>query len=140
METKKYLNQISRLERQIQNKLLEIYQLRTMACSITVPSDNERVQTSGEKDKIGTLVCKLVDMEHEVDYMIDKRCDIVAQIESLENTEYYDILTQIYILKKELKVIAIEKKMSYSHAKRVHGQALNEFEKMYGEKYLKKAE
>lgn len=140
METKQYLNQISRLERQIQNKLSEIYQLKTMACSVTVSNDNERVQTSGAKDKVGAVVSKIVDMEHEVDTMIDKRCDIVAQIESMENTDFYDMLAQIYILKKELKVVAIEKKMSYSHAKRVHGQAIDEFEKMYGEKYLQKAE
>lgn len=111
-----------------------------MACSVTVSNDNERVQTSGAKDKVGAVVSKIVDMEHEVDTMIDKRCDIVAQIESMENTDFYDMLAQIYILKKELKVVAIEKKMSYSHAKRVHGQAIDEFEKMYGEKYLQKAE
>lgn len=137
METKQYLNQINRLERQIQNKLSEIYQLKTMACSVTISNDNERVQTSGGKDKVGAVVSKIVDMENEVDNMIDKRCNIVAQIESMENTEFYDMLAQIYILKKELKVVAIEKKMSYSHAKRLHGQAIDEFEKMYGEKYLK---
>lgn len=136
METKHYLSQISRLERKIQNKLSEIYQLKTMACSVTVSNNNERVQTSGEKDKVGTVVSKIVDMEHEVDNMIDKRCDIVEQIESIENTEFYDILAQIYILKKELKVVAIEKKISYSHAKRMHGQAIEEFEKMYGKGYL----
>lgn len=137
MDTKCYLNQISRIDRMIKNKLSEIYQLKTMACNVTVSNDNERVQTSGAKDKVGAVVSKIVDMEHEVDNMIDKRCDIVAQIESMENTEFYDMLAQIYILKKELKVVAIEKKMSYSHAKRLHGQAIDEFEKMYGEKYLK---
>lgn len=138
METKQYLSQISRLERQIQNKLSEIYQLKTMACNVTVSNDNERVQASGAKDKVSAVVSKIVDMEHEVDNMIDKRCDIVVQIESMENTEFYDMLAQIYILKKELKVVAVEKKISYSHVKRVHGQAIEEFEKLYGEKYLKK--
>lgn len=136
MTTKAYLNQISRLERQIQNKLSEICQLKTMACSVTASNDNERVQTSGAKDKVGVIVSKIVDMEHEVDNMIDKRCDIVAQIESVENTEFYDMIAQIYILKKELKVVAIEQRMSYSHAKRVHGQAIAKFEEMYGKSYL----
>lgn len=137
MDTKTYLQQISRFDRMIKNKLSEIYQLKTMACGVTVSSDNERVQTSGGKDKVCAVVSKIVDMEHEVDNMIDKRCDIVAQIESMEDTDLYDMLAQIYILKKELKVVAIEKKMSYSHAKRLHGQAVEEFEKLYGEKYLK---
>lgn len=136
MDTKSYLNQISRLERRIQNKLSEVYQLKTMACSVTVSNDNEYVQTSGGKDKVGSVVSKIIDMEHEVDIMIDKRCDIVAQIEKMEDTDLYDMLAQIYILKKELKVVAIEKKISYSHAKRIHRQAIDEFEKLYGEKYL----
>lgn len=136
METKVYLNQISRLEKQIQNKLTEIYQLRMMANGITVSNDGERVQTSGDKDKIGVLMAKIVDMEREVDEMVDKRCDIVSQIESIKDENAYDVLAGVYILKKELKVVAIEKKMSYSYIKRIHSLALDAFEKMYGEKYL----
>lgn len=136
MTTKQYLSKIDRLDRQIQNKLSEIYKLKTMACSVTASNDGERVQSSGEKDKVGAVVAKIVDMEHEVDQMVDERCNIVEQIESLEDIEFYDILAQIYILKKELKVVAVEKKISYGHAKRVHGQAVAEFEKIYGNQYL----
>lgn len=136
METKQYLNQISRLERQIQNKLSEIYQLKTMACNVTISGNGDRVQTSGDKDQLGAVVSKIVDMEREVDEMVDKRFEIVSQIDRMESTEFYDMLAQLYILKKELKVVAIEKKMSYSSAKRIHAQALMEFERVYGKSYL----
>ena len=50
MDTKQYLNQIHRLDIQIQNKLSEIYKLKTMACNVTVSNDREIVQTSIRND------------------------------------------------------------------------------------------
>lgn len=133
METKQYLNQILRLDRQIENKLAEIYQLRTMAESITVATDKERVDSSGDKDKLGCIMARIVDMEREVDKMVDKRCDIVEQIDGIEDTESYDVLAKVYILDRDLKAIAIEKGISYKTFSRLHKKALKEFE----EKYLK---
>ncbi len=136
MDTKFYLSQIGRLEKQIQNKMLEIDQLRTMACSTTVSNEGDRVQTSGDKDRLGAVVSKIVDMEREVDEMIDKRCDIVSQIDNMKDTDMYDVLANVYILQKALKVVAIEKRMSYRHIKRVYSDALKCFEEKYGESYL----
>lgn len=131
MEVKQYLGQIKRLEMQIQNKIAEIYQLRTMAESITVSTDKENVKSSGDKDKLGCIMAKIVDMEAEVDRMVDKRCDIVSQIEGLEDTESYDVLAKIYILDRDLKAIAIEKGIAYKTFSRVHKKALKEFENKY---------
>ena len=71
MTTKSYLGQIERLDRMIQNKLSEIYQLKTMACSVTISNDSERVQTSRDKDRIGSTVAKIVDLERETNNIID---------------------------------------------------------------------
>lgn len=136
METKQYLNQILRLDRQIKNKLADIYQLRTMAESITVATDKERVSSSGDKDKLGCIMARVVDMEREVDKLVDKRCEIISQIENIENVEYYDILAKVHILGQDIKVIAIEKGVSYRHFFRVYGKAIKEFEKKY-EKTIK---
>lgn len=131
METKQYLNQILRLDRQIKNKLAEIYQLRTMAESITVATDKERVDSSGDKDKLGCMMARIVDMEREVDNLVDKRCEIINQIENVDNVEYYDILAKVHILGQDIKVIAIEKNVSYRHFFRIYGKAIKEFEKKY---------
>lgn len=133
MEVKQYLGQIKRLEMQIQNKLAEIYQLRTMAESITVATDKESVKSSGDKDKLGCIMARIVDMETEVDKMVDKRCDIVAQIDGLEDAESYDVLAKVYILDRDLKAIAIEKGIAYKTFSRIYKKALKEFE----DKYLK---
>lgn len=131
MEVKEYLGQIKRLEMQIQNKLAEIYQLRTMAESITVATEKERVDGSGDKDKLGCIMAEVIDMEREVDQMVDKRCYIVSQIDGLENAESYDVLAKVYILDRDLKAIAIEKGIAYKTFSRKYKKALKEFENKY---------
>lgn len=136
MTTKEYLSQIQRLERQIQNKLSEICKLRTMAIGITSSNDSERVKSSPDKDKLGTMVSKIVDIEREVDEMINKRFFIVSQIDSISDTDMYDILTKVYILGKDLKVIAIERGVTYRHISRIFKNSISEFESKYGSEYL----
>lgn len=135
MDTKQYLSQIMKYDRMIKNKLEEIYQLRTMACNITVSNSGDRVQTSSDKDKIGCFVAKIADMEREVDEIIDKRYLIVKQIEDLEDVNSYDVLAQIYILGKNLKAIAIDMKIEYRHLTRLHEKALKDFDKTYKMSY-----
>ena len=53
MTTKEYLNQISRLNRMINNKLAEISQLRELSCSISAVSTEERVKNTPNFDRIG---------------------------------------------------------------------------------------
>lgn len=136
-KTKQYLSRIGRLEKRIQYKLAEIHHLRMLACGITVSNEGDRVQTSGEKDKISAVVARIVDMEQEVDKMIDGRRAVVEQIEKIENDNYYDILINKYVLQKDLKEIAIEKGYTYRHVQRLYAGALAEFERLYGKLYLK---
>ena len=72
MTTKQYLNQIHRIDKMINNKLSEIYQLKNLACSISISDNSERVQTSSDKDALGNAVSKIVDLEREVNDCIDK--------------------------------------------------------------------
>lgn len=63
MTTKTYLEQIERLDRMIQNKLSEISQLKHIAMSITIEPKEVNVQVSSDKDKIGTAIAKIIDLE-----------------------------------------------------------------------------
>ena len=140
MTTKSYLNQIERLDIMIKNKLSEIYQLKTMACSVTVSNDGERVQNSGDKDRMGTTVAKIVDLERETDELVDsfvkKRKRIVGQIDSIENVDYYHVLSMRYIARDTFETIAEKTNWSIRKVFSLHGKALLEFEKMYGSEYL----
>lgn len=140
MTTKEYLGQISRLNRMINNKLTEIAQFKDMAASISSPQSGERVQTTPNFDKIGTKYAKIDEMERKIDGMVDELVDkkekIIQQIDSMEDENTYNILFARYIEKKTFEVIAIEMKYSWRQVVRLHGTALKQFEKKYGEVYL----
>ena len=139
MDTKQYLNQISRLDRMIQNKLAEISQLRELAMSVSAVKNEERVQTTPNFDKIGTAYCKIEEMEEKLDKLIDEYVDkknlIISQIDGIENETYYEILFARYIEKKTFEKIADEMAYSWRQIIRLHGGALQEFEKKYGNTY-----
>lgn len=143
MTTKNYLEQIERLDRMIQNKLSEIEQLKHIATSITIVPKEVNVQVSCDKDKMGSAVAKLVDLGQEtdrlVDEYIDKRKRIIEQIDSIKDTNMYHVLSERYISRKGLSVIAVEMGYSFKQVCRIHGNALAEFERMYGKEYLKSA-
>ena len=126
----------------ITNKLSEIYQLKIMACSITVSGDSERVQTSGNHDKLGSTIAKIVDLEREtdelVDSLVDKRKEILRQIDNMKNIDNYDVLHKHYVERRTFQDIADSENWSIRQVFNIHGRALQEFEKMYGDTYLHK--
>lgn len=140
MTTKEYLSQISRLDRMIKNKLTELSQLKEMTCGLSAVPNEERVQTTPNFDKIGTAYCKIEAMEENIDNLIDEYADkktlIISQIDSMEDEILYDILFSRYIARKTFEKIADNLHYSFRQTTRLHGKALQEFEKKYGHLYL----
>lgn len=140
MTTKEYLGQVSRLDRMIDNKMVELSQLRVMACSISAVKSGEKVQTSPDPDKNGVKFSKIDEMERKLDYLVDKfvdkKSEIIRQIDSMEDEVLYDILFSRYIEKKTFEKIATDMQYSFRQTIRLHGKALQEFEKKYGYLYL----
>ena len=139
MTTKDYLNQISRLNRMINNKLSEISQLRELACSVSAIRNEEKVQTSPKADSIGTAISKIDEMERDIERTIDKYTKkknlIISQIEGMDDELHYNVLFSRYIEKKTFEVIATEMSYSFRNIIRIHGRALKEFERKYGDTY-----
>lgn len=140
MNTKQYLNQVRRYDRMINNKLSEIYQLKTLATSISVATDADRVQSSGNKDRMGNVVARLVDIERETDKLIqvytEKRQIIISQIDSMEDINFYDVLFHRYIEGKTFEAIADDMHYSWRQVMRIHDDALVAFEKKFGSCYM----
>lgn len=140
MTTKDYLNQISRLNRMINNKLIELAQLKELACSISSITNEERVMTTTNFDRIGAKQAKIDEMERKIDALVDdyiiKRDQIVSQIDSMEDENVYNVLFSKYIEKKTFEVIATEMNYSWRQTIRLHGIALKKFEQKYGATYL----
>lgn len=139
MTTKEYLNQVSRYDRMVKNKLSELSQLKELSYSISALSNEERIQTSPNFDKIGSSYCKIEKMEEDLDKIIDEYVDkkntIIEQIDKMENEVSYGVLFARYIEKKTFERIATDMNYSFRNITRIHGKALQEFEKKYGYLY-----
>lgn len=129
MRAKKYLEQIRKLDIMIQNKMSESKRWMDMAHSVTVSSDGEKVQSSGNHNKMADAICKYVDLEAEINRLIDERCDIIQTIEHLETVEY-DVLYKIYVQYLKLDEVAAIYEKSYSWVTSVHGRALENVRKL----------
>lgn len=136
METREYLGLIIRYDRMVENKLLDIEKMRTMVTSTSVSQKDVNVQTSTDKDKIGSIVTKIVQLEKETDELIDKRFDIVRKIEKMPNLNEYDVLIQKYVLKKQIKELELDNASTYKQKLRFLKKAEKSFEELYGKEYL----
>lgn len=139
METKEYLQQIGRYDRLINNKLVELAQYRSMACSVSAVKNDERVQSSPSYDTMDKIVSKIEQMENEVDMLVDRYIDnkriIISQIDSMSDEMTYQILFSRYVEQKTFEKMAIEMNYCYKQIIRRHGKALQEFEQKWGNTY-----
>lgn len=139
METKEYLQQIGRYDRLINNKLVELAQYRSMACSVSAVRNDERVQSSPSYDTMDKIVLKIEQMENEIDMLVDRYIDnkriIISQIDSMSDEMTYQILFSRYVEQKTFEKMAIEMNYCYKQIIRRHGKALQEFEQKWGNTY-----
>lgn len=109
MTTKEYLQQIGKLNKMINNKMIELSQMKEMAYSIKAVGTDERVMSSSDPDKTGCAYAKIEEMEEKINGMIDNYVDtkekIINQIESIEDENLYNILFLKYIAKNGLKIL-----------------------------------
>lgn len=134
INAKTYLQQIINDDKRIQNKCIEVYQLRCLATNITAPMGTEPVQTSGASDKVGNIVAKIVDLEHEINDMIDRFIDDkherIKVIEQIEDQLQYNILHSRYVQGKRFKEIAEEEHYTDVYISQQHQKALEKVQKI----------
>ena len=127
MKAKEFLNQIKKIDRMIENKCIEKEQWKAIATSTTTHSFGERVQSSGNQQKMADAVTKFVDIDKEIDECMDKlirvKKDVINAIEKLESVEY-DLLHKVYIQNMTLYDVASAYDKSYTSITTVHGRAL----------------
>lgn len=133
LKAKEYLQQIRKLDKLIENKIIECQHWKNLACSITGNQSLENVQSTKIPDKMAFAVGKYVDIEREINNCIDtlyeSKKDILNVIEQLDITEY-DILHKVYIQYMDLNDVAIKLDKSYSWVTTMHGKALKDVQKI----------
>ena len=137
MKAKDFLLQLPKLEALIKNKLIEKQQWKDIALGITPQMSSDRVQSSGNQQKMACAIERMVDIEKEldefVDSLIDTRNEVLSVIEQL-NSDEYDFLHLVYVQHFTLKEVANLKNYSYSWATTFHGNALKKVQKILDSK------
>lgn len=127
MNAKEFLKQVRKIDRLIENKLIEIRQWREIADNTTTDMTGERVQSSHNPHKIADAIGKYIDIEAEIAADIEAlktaKKDVTNVIEQLDALEY-DILHKIYVQYLDFTDVADKYKKSYSWATTIHGQAV----------------
>lgn len=137
MDASVFLRQVKKIDKMIENKMIEKAQWQAIAMGVTSCSDGERVKSSGSQQKIANAVARYVDIEREIDQSIDKlretKKDVTDVIEKLELTEY-DVLHKIYVQHLTFVDVAVAYGKTYSWATTVHWRALKNVQKILDER------
>ena len=121
-------------------KLAERQQWHDLSLSITAQMGTERVQSSGEKDKMASAKTKCIEVESEIDAQVDRLRDshkeITSVLDLMDNPTEYKLLHQRYIQFKQLKVIADNFNANYEWATTTHGRALKSLQAILDQKNM----
>ena len=138
MKAKEYLQQVKKIDKLIENKLIEKEQWFAIATGTTASSeDGDRVQSSGSQQKMADAVCKMIEIQEEINNLIDMYIDtkqgVIKTIEQLPADEY-DVLHKIYIQGKNMRQTAAACDKSYDWVKIVHKQGMRNVQMFLGKK------
>ena len=125
---KEFLQQIKLCDTHINNKLEELAHLKALAVKITTSMKADVVSGSRSQDKTGDAVAKIIDLEREInqaiDVYVDKKKEVSAVIEQIEDPKQADVLYKRYFLNEGWEQIACEMGYTYRNVCIIHGRAL----------------
>ena len=93
-----------------------------------MPKGSRKAQ-DGEAEKLAILIDSVNDLLDKVNEVNERQTQILEQLDKVKQP-YKNILDKYYIQGKSLVVIAAEMGYNYEHIKRLHGIALNIFDKI----------
>jgi hypothetical protein len=136
-EAKEYLEQIKWYDVLIDSKLEELATLNGMVKRITPVMNTTGGGASGNQDKLGDTIAKIVDLQEEinrdVDMFVDMKKEASKLLKKVKRPEFYQVLHKRYILGESLERITLD--MGYTHRGMcyLHGRALQAFGKVLEE-------
>ena len=133
MKAKEFLQQVKKLNKMIENKQIEVEQWKDIANNTTANLTGERVQSSGNPQKIANAIGRYIDLEKEINQCIDELIDtkkaVIGVIEQLDAIDY-DFLHKVYIQYIPLYEVATIYGKSYSWATTRHKEATDKLQAM----------
>lgn len=125
---KEYLLQVKRCDVYIDDLLEELVWLKAKATKITSTLSPEPGGGSGNQDKLGDAIAKIVDMQKEVnnaiDAFVDKKNEIRELLEQMQNATLLEVLLKVYFQYQTIEQVACEMNYSYKQTIRLHNKGL----------------
>lgn len=122
------MQRIQSIDDMIDRKQEQIDSLRSLAISIAMHTDSERVQSSGAKDKIGDACAKIADLQAEInediDHFVEMKASVMHRIDELESLDERNVLYYRYFQYYEFRKISQEMHVSESTVYRLHKRAM----------------
>lgn len=135
MTAKEYLLQIARAQRHIDMLKRDLNDLHLQMYPSGMDFTADRVQSSHNPDKFGSLVAKMDETEariiSEIGRLLTVKEYISKQIRAMPNARTAEILHCRYVLLLRWEDIARQTSTDLRWVYRLHGQGLTEFERQY---------
>lgn len=129
---KAFLKQVELIDTHINNKLEELSRLKDMVYKITSTLKADVVSGSGNQDKLGDGVARIIDLEAEinrtVDDFVDKKKMVSAIIDQIQDPDQLQVIHKRYIEHLTWEEIACQMHMTYRNVCYIHGRALQTVE------------
>ena len=126
---KEFLLQVKLCDTHINNELEELHRLKDMVLKVTSTWKTDVTSNgSGNQDKLGEAIAKIVDMEEEinraVDTYVDKKREVNAVLGKIQDPDQVAVLYKRYFQDKTWEQIACEMHMTFRNVCYIHGKAL----------------
>lgn len=138
MRAKEYLREIRRLEIRVRQKKEEIALIREQAsCLPSMEIKQDRVQTSPDGQGFTRLIDKAAVLEQEllsdIEELQQVRHERIEMIQQLSDPIFIEILYLRYVSNRSMAYIADYLQKGLQHTYKLHGWALQAFEKQFQE-------
>lgn len=134
MSAKEFLNKIRTVDIMVECKLEQVKRLREQLTGGAIRCDKEKVQSSIHEDTMANTVAKIIELEKQInadiDLLVDYKTEARELIEQLSNDIEKIILYKRYFDNKTFEQISVECNYGWRHTCRLHGNALNNLNKI----------
>ena len=123
-----YLSQARHADVRINNKLEELSSLKALAEKVTVTYQKDMVDGSRDVHKREGILCKLIDLQNQINSDIDQLVDIKREVrEMIESVPFVDgrtVLEMRYINYKKWEEIAVSMHYVLRNVRLIHDKAI----------------
>lgn len=132
VDVRVYFNEISNSKRELDKKRNKLLELKCQIYGLSAMRyDQDRIISSGDMDKIGKLVAKKVDLEHEIEDiskgLTSLKLSAFEAIQYINKPKQRSVLYKRGIEGKSVSRTATEMKISERHCKRLYEDAISQF-------------